>query len=145
MKESRPGPPNVRLRMRLTHHCCAPPLGIQPSQAPAVLHVGGAWCVGARAGSWGDYRASTANRQPVRAKICRRIVGSKPRNQQIGASSTSLHDQHRKLFQKYVHNCVSLLLLSCCASFLHATFFRPAFDPWPPHRGGTGTHPLPLR
>ena len=52
--ESQAGPLNVRRRMRLGHHCRAPPLAVQPSPAPTIRHGVEARRVGAGARRWAD-------------------------------------------------------------------------------------------
>ena len=63
--ESQAGPLNVRRRMRLGHHCRAPPLAVQPSPAPTIRHGGGARRVGAGARRWADLQASVTSTGPV--------------------------------------------------------------------------------
>ena len=63
--ESQAGPLNVRRRMRLGHHCRAPPLAVQPSPAPTIRHGGEARRVGAGARRWADLQASVTSTGPV--------------------------------------------------------------------------------
>ena len=120
--ESQAGPLNVRRRMRLGHHCRAPPLAVQPSPAPTIRHGGGARRVGAGARRWADLQASVTSTGPVcgqtnpggRGEI---VVGA-PQS----ADKSFFDESTSSVWQvvaKFVRPCISL---SCCVTFLRATY-----------------------
>ena len=101
-REGQAGPLNVRRRMRLGHHCRAPPLAVQPSPAPTIRHGGGARRVGAGARRWADLQASVTSTGPVCGQTNPGEAGEKswsePPSRPTRASSTSPQPQYGKLW-----------------------------------------------
>ena len=122
--------------MRLGRHCRAPPLAVQPSPAPTIRHGGEARRVGAGARRWADLQASVTSTGPVcgqtnpggRGEI---VVGA-PQS----ADKSFFDESTSSVWQvvaKFVRPCISL---SCCVTFLRATYVFKCCSQSLPAAGG---------